>query len=149
MNRYADVHVQMAAPPSPHFENLRFIKEGSEVQNAIDGRIATFNSAITASEARIADICKRREIDADEFTKDEDISSVGAKVGSYTESLGATLQAKGAIEKLTADMNQLRSETWGIIHARNTIATLARVKKNLQPDITFNLTLGEIEHLGF
>lgn len=145
----ADAAVGPSTPNGFYFEHLRFVKSGDEIRRSIDGRIVALEHQTSASELRIAEICKRREIDAKDFTEDRDARSISTKLGSYGEALGSTLSSKSAIEKLQADMNQLRTETWGILGARITIGSLVRVKKNIDSAQRFELNYAELETLGF
>lgn len=132
-----------------HFGSLKFEKTGSEIQRGIDTRVEALSASISASESRITEICKRREIDATDILKDEDAEATNQKVGAYSTALSEQMQAKTALEKLNADMQQLRTETWGIQGARSEIARLTTVKKNIETARKFDLTFRELSALGF
>lgn len=131
-----------------HVKDVTFEKTGAEIQRSIDTKVATLTTAIVKSEATIAEICKRREVEVSEVLG-VDAQETEQKIGTYSAAVGERLQAKTALDRLNADMHALRHEAWGIEGARNEIDSLTRVKRNIQPERKFDLGYGELVRFGF
>lgn len=130
------------------FANLRFKKNTAEIREATAKRVALLQSEIRSAELRIGEICKRREVSPSEVLGQNAHETV-EKIGAYSTSNADRYQGKTAMEKFNADMAQLRSESWGIEHARTTITMLTRVHNNLEPGCLFDLDYHELTTLGF
>lgn len=128
--------------------NIRFKKTGSDISASIDLRVSKLRNEISMSEVRIKEICKRREVSEEEILG-ESAGETAQKVETYSTSNSDRYQGKSALEKFNADMQALRHEAYGIDGARTEIARLSLVKRNIEPDRSFDLSFDELRGFGF
>lgn len=127
--------------------NMKFFKNGEEIQKAIANRVEILNSEIKTSKTLIEDICKRREIDSKEVLEAGDDE---VKTAAYSEkAFSKGPKANSAIRELEAEIMLLKSHGYEIVRTGVLINELDRVRKNIQIDTVFSLSFDEICDLGF
>ncbi len=125
---------------------LKFKKSGAEIQRAIDGRIGDLDNESNSLRSKVAHICKDREIDAEEVLRaetEEAVNTYSSKAMSNAPRGNAMLQA------LQQDLNDLRLFTGEIRHNETRKMSLARIKKNIEPERSFDLGVLELAQFGF
>lgn len=129
--------------------DLLFSKTGKEIKESIEGTMKARFTKIEELKAKVADICKKRELDPKEV-----IEAGTDEIAVQTYSLKAETsmgpsRANNLIRELQEDLQALRINASIIESENHEIASLQRVQKNIELDRKFDLTYNDLVEFGF
>lgn len=130
------------------FENLRFKKDGGAIKSAIEKRRDAVLKVLGEDQNRIAEICKRRQMDVEEVLAAGDDEEA---VNTYTAKAFSNVPARSniVIQELQNDLNLVRTLVRG---TQNLIALkekLETISNNVERERSFDLSFEELRALGF
>lgn len=125
-----------------------FTKKGSDIVESVKKKITDYGSRIEKSQARIAEICKRRELDIAEVLGAEDHDTINKYETKAANSIG-NAQSRPIIEALQEDLNNLRGESNIVRSYKLGIEEMERISRNLNPSAEYIITYRELVGLGF
>ncbi len=136
-----------------HLENVKFTKSGKDIIASLTKKVSGLNAKGEELKAKIAEVCKARELDPKEVIEaGEDQEKVATYSNKMSNSVGGGSYQnipKTVIEALQADINNLR--VWGSKLARLKAETVEceRVINNIAADTSFSVSYEELSYLGF
>lgn len=130
---------------------LRFSKTGKQIKEVLSKSIKGFEKENADLKKKIAEICKKREIDPKEILESktsEDFLRNSAIYSTRMESAVAGL-SKGVLQSLQDDINELQTSASTLSGNLWQIEMRNQVASNIEPNRKHDLTYAELSELGF
>jgi len=132
-----------------HGSDLLFSKTGKEIKESVEGTMKARFAKIEELKAKVAVICKNRELDPKEVIEaGSDEVAVQTYSTKAETSMGGS-RANNLIRELQADLQALRIYASTIEMEKGTIETLQRIQKNIELERKFDLSYNDLVEFGF
>lgn len=129
--------------------DLLFSKTGKEIKESIESTLKGRFSEIEELKAKVAVICKNRELDPKEVIEaGSDEVAVQTYSTKAETSMGGS-RAGNLIRELQADLQALRIYASTIEMEKATIESLQRIQKNIELERKFDLSYNDLVEFGF
>jgi hypothetical protein len=135
-----------AAAKGSSDSDVKYTKSGAQIQASLRNVIKNYHDDVEGFKADVYKICKTREIDAKEVFE---AGTDPAEVENYSNKATSNIKARGALQELEKDLNELQNLIGAIQHGQNRIEYFERVIRNIESARTFDLTYYELVSFGF